>query len=129
MEERIARLGGTLNVDSEPGRGTIVSFELPLPDAVDGRSADEAFANRIQNQFRQIVNVQFLEDVVAVRLDGGHADVQCVGRDLLVAFPDNSNCRISFSRRCQQIVAIFDSAPRISETYSSTRIRVIAGLK
>jgi signal transduction histidine kinase len=33
MEERIARLGGGLNVDSEPGRGTIVLFELPLPNA------------------------------------------------------------------------------------------------
>ena len=33
MGERIARLGGTLKVDSEPGKGTIVSFELPLPDA------------------------------------------------------------------------------------------------
>jgi len=33
MEERIARLGGGLNVDSEPGRGTIVIFELPLPNA------------------------------------------------------------------------------------------------
>jgi signal transduction histidine kinase len=36
MGERIARLGGALKVDSEPGKGTIVSFELPLPDAVEG---------------------------------------------------------------------------------------------
>jgi signal transduction histidine kinase len=35
MGERIARLGGVLNVDSEPGRGTIISFELPLPDAME----------------------------------------------------------------------------------------------
>ena len=33
MEERIASLGGFLNLDSEPERGTIISFELPLPDA------------------------------------------------------------------------------------------------
>ena len=31
MEERIAYIGGSVRVDSEAGRGTIVSFELPLP--------------------------------------------------------------------------------------------------
>jgi len=31
MQERVVHLGGRLQVDSEPGRGTIVSFELPLP--------------------------------------------------------------------------------------------------
>ena len=39
MEERIARLGGALSVDSEPGRGTIVSFGLPLPEAVEAAQA------------------------------------------------------------------------------------------
>jgi signal transduction histidine kinase len=34
MDERVIRLGGVLAVDSERGRGTIVSFELPLPDQV-----------------------------------------------------------------------------------------------
>ena len=33
MEERVARLGGNLHVESERGRGTIVWFELPLPAA------------------------------------------------------------------------------------------------
>jgi signal transduction histidine kinase len=32
MEERVLRLGGKIDVDSEPGRGTIVRFELPLPN-------------------------------------------------------------------------------------------------
>ncbi len=31
MEERIHRLGGTMQVESQPDRGTIVSFVLPLP--------------------------------------------------------------------------------------------------
>jgi signal transduction histidine kinase len=31
MKERIARLGGTLTLDSQPGKGSVVSFELPLP--------------------------------------------------------------------------------------------------
>jgi signal transduction histidine kinase len=31
MQERVVHLGGRLQVDSEPGRGTIVSFELPMP--------------------------------------------------------------------------------------------------
>ena len=35
IEERVARLGGVLAVDSERGRGTMVSFELPLPQAFD----------------------------------------------------------------------------------------------
>ncbi len=35
MQERVARLGGVFTVDSELGRGTIVSFELPLPAGFD----------------------------------------------------------------------------------------------
>ncbi len=35
MEERVVRLGGTLRVDSERGRGTVVSFELPLPERLE----------------------------------------------------------------------------------------------
>jgi len=31
MEERVLHLGGLFRVTSEPGRGTLVSFELPLP--------------------------------------------------------------------------------------------------
>jgi signal transduction histidine kinase len=34
MGERIAHLGGDLHVDSERGRGTIVWFELPLPEVL-----------------------------------------------------------------------------------------------
>jgi hypothetical protein len=30
MEERVLHLGGRLLVESQPGRGTMVSFELPL---------------------------------------------------------------------------------------------------
>ena len=32
MEERVGRLGGTLRIDTEPGRGTTVAAELPLPE-------------------------------------------------------------------------------------------------
>jgi signal transduction histidine kinase len=32
MEERVRRLGGRLRIDSQPGRGTLVSAELPLVD-------------------------------------------------------------------------------------------------
>lgn len=31
MRERVVRLGGALEVDSESGRGTVVTFSLPLP--------------------------------------------------------------------------------------------------
>jgi signal transduction histidine kinase len=34
MEERVLHLGGRLRVESKPGRGTIVSFELPLARAL-----------------------------------------------------------------------------------------------
>jgi signal transduction histidine kinase len=40
MEERVARLGGMLRVESKRGEGTIVSFDLGLPDHL--RSADPA---------------------------------------------------------------------------------------
>jgi signal transduction histidine kinase len=36
MEERVARLGGLFRVDSERGRGTSISFELPLPRVLEG---------------------------------------------------------------------------------------------
>ncbi|HEV2521398.1 MAG TPA: sensor histidine kinase [Candidatus Acidoferrales bacterium] len=32
MNERVTQLGGTLKVDSDPGRGTRIEVELPLPD-------------------------------------------------------------------------------------------------
>ena len=35
MEERILRLGGTMNLDSQPDRGAIISFELPVPGPLD----------------------------------------------------------------------------------------------
>jgi signal transduction histidine kinase len=35
MEERVARLGGKLAIDSRPGRGTTVVCELPLPGELD----------------------------------------------------------------------------------------------
>ena len=41
MQERVARLGGSLKVESERGRGSIVSFELPLPMDLDERQAHE----------------------------------------------------------------------------------------
>jgi signal transduction histidine kinase len=31
MQERVLRLGGTFEVNSRPGRGTIITFQLPLP--------------------------------------------------------------------------------------------------
>jgi signal transduction histidine kinase len=35
MQERVQRLGGELDVDSKPGRGTIVSFTLPVARRID----------------------------------------------------------------------------------------------
>ena len=35
MEERVRRLGGTLRIESHPGRGTAVSAELPVSAAID----------------------------------------------------------------------------------------------
>jgi len=31
MEERVKRLGGTLRVESQPGKGTSVMADLPIP--------------------------------------------------------------------------------------------------
>jgi signal transduction histidine kinase len=41
MEERVVRLGGLLRVNSERGRGTTVSFELPLPRVLNAIPAQE----------------------------------------------------------------------------------------
>ena len=32
MEERVRRLGGRMQIDSQPGRGTLITAELPLAD-------------------------------------------------------------------------------------------------
>jgi signal transduction histidine kinase len=34
MEERVKRLGGTLRVESQPGKGTTVTAEFPIPSGV-----------------------------------------------------------------------------------------------
>jgi signal transduction histidine kinase len=34
MEERVRSLGGRLKIDSQPGRGTTISAELPLSETV-----------------------------------------------------------------------------------------------
>jgi signal transduction histidine kinase len=31
MEERVKRLGGTLRVESQPGKGAAVTADLPIP--------------------------------------------------------------------------------------------------
>ena len=35
MEERVHRLGGKFHIDSQPGRGTTISAELPLPEMAE----------------------------------------------------------------------------------------------
>jgi signal transduction histidine kinase len=60
MEERVQHLGGRLRVESEPGRGTIVSFELPLSNGVsatDQSGTDQPLAHRVENQFGQTVEM------------------------------------------------------------------------
>ena len=39
MRERIEILGGSLRVESEPGRGTRVVMEVPLPEGAETRPA------------------------------------------------------------------------------------------
>ena len=39
MEERVRRLGGELHIDSEMGRGTTISAELPLPEMAKAETA------------------------------------------------------------------------------------------
>jgi signal transduction histidine kinase len=40
MEERVRRLGGELHIDSQMGRGTTISAELPLPEMARTNAAD-----------------------------------------------------------------------------------------
>jgi signal transduction histidine kinase len=55
MQERVVHLGGQLRVDSEPGRGTIVLFELPLREAGGTRdTADGDSNNGDQVQIRPL---------------------------------------------------------------------------
>lgn len=44
MQERVAQLGGTWLIESEPGRGTTIIVRIPLADSVAG-DADAAAAN------------------------------------------------------------------------------------
>jgi signal transduction histidine kinase len=40
MEERVRRLGGRLKIDSQPGRGTTVSAELPVTELEEKNEND-----------------------------------------------------------------------------------------
>jgi signal transduction histidine kinase len=40
MEERVRRLGGELRIDSEMGRGTTISAELPLPEMAEAEARE-----------------------------------------------------------------------------------------
>ena len=44
MEERARALGGTLAIDSRPGRGTEVSLRLPLSEAGPAHGASDRVA-------------------------------------------------------------------------------------
>ena len=48
MQERVMRLGGTLEVNSKPGRGTIVTFELPLPAGRPSGTGERSSADEVQ---------------------------------------------------------------------------------
>jgi signal transduction histidine kinase len=39
MKERMSLIGGTLDISSEPGKGTIISCEAPVQDADEAESA------------------------------------------------------------------------------------------
>jgi signal transduction histidine kinase len=52
MEERVVHLGGTLQVDSERGRGAIVSFELPVPNSLDRPASHTDTENQETSPFR-----------------------------------------------------------------------------
>ncbi len=36
MEERVRRLGGAVTIDSQPGRGTRITAELPITEVAQG---------------------------------------------------------------------------------------------
>ena len=42
MEERVTRLGGKMELNSTPGSGTIISFEIPMPAGRRHSGADDA---------------------------------------------------------------------------------------
>jgi signal transduction histidine kinase len=46
IQERVGRLGGSLDVNSRPGGGTIVRFDLPLP--AEHKSSEDAIASAPQ---------------------------------------------------------------------------------
>jgi signal transduction histidine kinase len=52
MEERVVHLGGTFQVDSERGRGAIVSFELPVPNSLDRLTSHTDTENQETSPFR-----------------------------------------------------------------------------
>ena len=55
MQERVLRLGGTFEVNSRPGRGTIVSFGLPLPVAHQSLPAGQGPGeSSSDNEFQEI---------------------------------------------------------------------------
>src|ERR1019366_6957942 len=73
-------------------------------------SDDKTSTDSVQDQFGQIMNVQLLEDIAAVRLNGSDAQVQS-RRHFPVALAGYQQLQNLFLAKRQQIVAVFDSPP------------------
>ena len=67
MEERVAHMGGRFQIDSEPGSGTLLTAELPVPPTVSTVPKSRSIVRMMANTAARTLRILLADDHTVVR--------------------------------------------------------------